>query len=123
MDPDRRSKIFQDLLNWSFLNICDLIYSYDLSIFGCRRDYSEERIIRDGEMLIFRIYILNFAGPSQIGRVSGIQMLLLAILLLGQLRDYQDLPLYLAILDLRWAFDVARLDNMRLTYFEAGVRD
>ena len=63
-----------------------------------------------------------FAGPSQIGGVSGTQMLLLAILLLGQLRDYQGLPLYLAILDLRWAFDVARLDSMRLACFEAGVR-
>ena len=61
------------------------------------------------------------AGPYQVGGVSGTQLLLLAILLLAQVRDYQGLPLYLAILDLRWAFDVARLNNTRLACSEAGV--
>ena len=49
------------------------------------------------------------------------QLLLLAIFLLAQARHYQGLPLYLAILDLRWAFDVARLSSMKVACHEAGV--
>ncbi|CAE7471548.1 MOCOS [Symbiodinium natans] len=64
----------------------------------------------------------SFAGPNQVGGVSATNLLLLAILLLAQARDYQGLPLYLAILDLRWAFDVARLSSMKLACFQAGVR-
>ena len=68
-----------------------------------------------------RLKMEALAGPCQVGGVSGTQLLLLAILLLAQVRDYQGLPLYLAILDLKWAFDVARLNNMRLACSEAGV--
>ena len=68
-----------------------------------------------------RLKMETLAGPCQVGGVSGTQLLLLAILLLAQVRDYQGLPLHLAILDLRWAFDVARLNNMRLACSEAGV--
>ena len=63
----------------------------------------------------------TFAGPDQVGGVSGTQLLLLAIVLLAQARHYQGLPLYLAILDLRWAFDVARLSSMKVACHEAGV--
>ena len=64
-----------------------------------------------------------FSGADQVGGVSGTHMLLLAIVFLAQARDRCGQPLYLAILDLKWAFDVARLGSLKLARSQAGIDD
>ena len=68
-----------------------------------------------------RLLLEHMAGPGQVGGVSSPQFLVLALVLLTELRSFQGLPLYFAILDLRWAFDVALLPCMKLACAQAGV--
>ena len=62
-----------------------------------------------------------FAGPCQPGGVSGVVLLVLAVVVLAQAREYFGLSASLVTLDLKWAFDVAPLDCMRLACMEAGL--
>ncbi|CAK0891154.1 unnamed protein product [Prorocentrum cordatum] len=55
------------------------------------------------------------------GGVGDPLLLLLALLLHAQLRGAQGPPTYWALTDLRWAFDVASHDAMRLSSYLAGV--
>jgi hypothetical protein len=61
------------------------------------------------------------AGPCQVGGISDAQSLILALVLLAQLRFYQGVATYLALLDLKWAFDVAVLWCMKLACAQAGI--
>ena len=62
-----------------------------------------------------------FAGPCQLGGVSGAVLLVLAVVVLAQARKYFGLSTFLVTLDLKWAFDMAPLDCMKLACMEAGL--
>ena len=62
-----------------------------------------------------------FVGPDQVGGISDPLSVVLAVVLLAQLRASQFLPTYLGLLDLRWAFDVADPTGMLHACAEAGV--
>ena len=63
----------------------------------------------------------HYAGPCQLGGVSSAVLLVLALVILAQVRDHFGLATFLVALDLRWAFDVAPLNSMRLACMEAGM--
>ena len=63
----------------------------------------------------------KFCGPGQSGGTHDPISLILGVVLHAQLRAAQGLPCYLGFADLKWAFDVANLDGMRLNCFLAGV--
>ena len=54
----------------------------------------------------------KYCGPEQAGGVSDPVSLILSLILLAQLRGRQGLPTYWALLDQRWAFDVADVARM-----------
>ena len=56
----------------------------------------------------------DFAGLGQVGGSSDAISLVLAIVLLCQVRHHQGIATstLLAILDLKWAFDLANIDGM-----------
>ena len=58
------------------------------------------------------VLIDEYCGPAQVGGVSDPISLVIALVLLCQLRDHQGLPTYLALTDLQWAFDTASIDGM-----------
>ena len=62
-----------------------------------------------------------FAGPCQLGGVSGAVLLVLAVVVLAQAREYFGLSTFLVTLDLKRAFDMAPLDCMKLACMEAGL--
>ena len=62
-----------------------------------------------------------FTGPGQVGGKSGAVLLLLALVLLTEIREYQGLDTYCLCLDLKWAFDTVPHQNILLACFEAGV--
>eukprot|EP00438_Fugacium_kawagutii_P003600 Skav221608 [mRNA] locus=scaffold1698:941151:944102:- [translate_table: standard] len=62
-----------------------------------------------------------FAGPCQLGGVSSAILTVLALLLLAQARHHFGLATFLITLDLKWAFDVAPLDCMRLACIQAKI--
>ena len=63
-----------------------------------------------------------FFGHSQTGGVSDPLSLVLALVIHAQLRAYQGMPTYWALLDQKWAFDVAIFEGMLSACFDAGVR-
>ena len=66
--------------------------------------------------------IQEYSGDSQVGGVSDPLSLVLAVVLLGEVRSYLGLAIYLAFIDLKWGFDVAGHDGMLLGIFWEGVR-
>ena len=62
----------------------------------------------------------NFRPAQCGGRFDAIGIVL-ALVLLVQLRVYQGLPTFPTFLDQQWAFDVADHDAMRCSAYEVGV--
>ena len=60
-------------------------------------------------------------GPDQVGGELDAVSLVLAIVLLCQARQHQGLATILAILDLKWAFDLASIDGMLPGCYSAGI--
>ena len=63
----------------------------------------------------------KYCGDCQVGGVSDTISLVLALILLVQVRAYQGADTFLAFADLRWAFDVAIHSGMKVNAFLAGV--
>ena len=63
----------------------------------------------------------TFCGSSQAGGVLDPVSLVVALVLLGQLREYQGLATYLAATDMKWGFDVAIITGMLHACHCAGV--
>ena len=64
----------------------------------------------------------DYCGDDQLGGVSGPISMVLAVVILGELRRHHGMPTYLAFLDLKWGFDVAIHDGMLVNLYAAGVR-
>ena len=62
-----------------------------------------------------------FCGEAQVGGISDSISLVVASVLLCQLREFQGFATYLALTDLRHAFDHASIDGMLLNCYLAGV--
>ena len=65
--------------------------------------------------------IRAYCGPAQVGGVLDPISLVIAIVLLAQLREYQGLATYLAATDMKWGFDVAIISGMLYACYRAGV--
>ena len=63
----------------------------------------------------------DFAGIDQHGGVGDPLMMVRAFVLHIQLRYFQGLQTWLALADLKWAFDVADIPSMLVYAFKAGV--
>ena len=63
----------------------------------------------------------NYSGDSQVGGKSDPILLLVAIVLLAELCEFQGLDSYLVFLDLRCAFDTVTHDCIRAATFVAGI--
>ena len=63
----------------------------------------------------------RFCGPGQVGGIADPTSLVLALVILSQLREHQGLPTYIALTDLKWGFDLASIDGMLLASFSVGV--
>lgn len=70
---------------------------------------------RNGERLT------SYAGIDQHGGVGDPVLLVLAIVLLAQVREFQGMDTWLAFADLQWAFDVADIPAMLINTYLAGV--
>ena len=63
----------------------------------------------------------KFCGPGQSGGAHDPISLILGLIMHVQLRAAQGLPCYLGFADLKWAFDLADLNGMRLNCYMAGI--
>ena len=68
-----------------------------------------------------RALLEAYAGPAQVGGIAEPISLVLAIVVLAQLRAHYGLPTYLALTDMQWAFDVASVDGMLQGCYRALV--
>ncbi|CAE8590209.1 unnamed protein product, partial [Polarella glacialis] len=64
----------------------------------------------------------DYAGGEQCGGASDPQSLVLSLVIQAQLRLHQGLETFWALLDLRWAFDVASVAGMKINCWHAGVK-
>ena len=64
----------------------------------------------------------EYCGDCQVGGISDTISLVLALVLLVQLRASQGAATYLTFADLRWAFDFAIHSGMKVNAFLAGIR-
>ncbi|CAE8699927.1 unnamed protein product, partial [Polarella glacialis] len=64
----------------------------------------------------------DYAGGEQCGGASDPQSLVLSLIIQAQLRLHQGLETFWALLDLRWAFDVASVAGMKINCWHAGVK-
>ena len=63
-----------------------------------------------------------YCGPDPVGGSSDSTSLLLALVLLTQMRRLQGLSSYWAFGDIKWAFDMANQTAMKWHVFKAGVQ-
>ncbi|CAE8685974.1 unnamed protein product [Polarella glacialis] len=64
----------------------------------------------------------DYAGGEQCGGASDPQSPVLSLVIQAQLRLHQGLETFWALLDLRWAFDVASVAGMKINCWHAGVK-
>ena len=65
--------------------------------------------------------LLSFCGSDQLGGVSDVISLVIALVVHAQLRRHQGLWTYWPMADLQWAFDVAIFDGMLSCAYKAGI--
>lgn len=65
--------------------------------------------------------LASYAGADQHGGVGDPVLVVLAIVLIAQLREFQGMDTWLAFADLQWAFDVADIPAMLVNAYLAGV--
>ena len=66
-------------------------------------------------------FIEKYTGECQLGGKHDCIAIIVALVLHAQVRNYQRLLTYFLFADLKWAFDVADVNLMLLTCYEAGI--
>ena len=66
-------------------------------------------------------FIERHTGECQLGGKFDCVAIIVALVLRAQVRNYQGLLTYFLFADLKWAFDVADVNLMLSTCYEAGI--